>query len=65
MTSKKVRVIGADELRTRLGGISKQRVYKIARKPSFPTPAVVLKQGTLWLTDEVDSWIKIHRPPLA
>jgi predicted DNA-binding transcriptional regulator AlpA len=64
MVSRRVRVIGAQELQDRLGGVSRQRVYKIAKKPGFPAPVAVLKQGSLWLTDEVDAWIKIHRPPL-
>jgi prophage regulatory protein len=64
MGAKRVRVIGAEELRVRLGGVSRTRVYKIAAKPGFPPPVVKLKQGQLWLTDEVDAWIRIHRPPL-
>lgn len=60
MGSRRIRVIGAQELQVRLG-VSKTRVYKIAAKPGFPAPVIKLRQGQLWLADEVDAWIRIHR----
>jgi prophage regulatory protein len=61
--SKPMRFMGAAELCERLG-VSRQRTYKIAERPDFPKPVVKLAQGTVWLTEEIEAWMKIHRPPV-
>ncbi|MEV6346458.1 hypothetical protein [Actinoplanes sp. NPDC051851] len=48
--------MGAHEIRVRLGGVSRQRVYQLTSKPSFPTPIANLAQGKVWLADEVEAW---------
>jgi predicted DNA-binding transcriptional regulator AlpA len=60
-----VRLLGAHEIRVRLGGVSRQRVYQITSRADFPAPLAVLGQGKVWLADDVDAWIRTHRPELA
>jgi prophage regulatory protein len=57
--------MGTAEIRIRLGGISAQRVDTITRKPSFPRPVATLIMGRVWHRDEVEAWIREHRPKLA
>jgi prophage regulatory protein len=56
--------MGAHEVRVRLGGISRQRVYQITSHRSFPAPVAELQQGNVWDADEVEAWIREHRPDL-
>jgi prophage regulatory protein len=56
--------MGADEIRVRLGGIGRQRVYQITSRPDFPKPAADLVQGNVWLAGDVDAWITAKRPQL-
>ncbi|WP_285474814.1 AlpA family phage regulatory protein [Actinoplanes sp. NBRC 101535] len=42
--------------------VSRQRVYQLTRRSSFPEPAAVLASGTVWVTAEVIAWIRVHRP---
>jgi predicted DNA-binding transcriptional regulator AlpA len=62
--SKPMRLMGAAELCARLG-VSRQRTYKIAERPDFPEPVARLRQGTIWSSDDIDEWIRIHRRPLV
>ena len=62
MATKPLNIIGAHEIRVRLGGISRQRVYQITSRPDFPTPVADLAQGKVWLVDDVEAWIESHRP---
>jgi prophage regulatory protein len=57
-----VRLMGAHEIRVRLGGISRQRVYQLTSRADFPPEAAVLRQGKVWLGDEVEAWIVDRRP---
>ncbi|WP_328518403.1 DNA-binding protein [Actinoplanes oblitus] len=57
-----VMLVGTHEIRVRLGGISRQRVDQITRKPGFPKPLAELAQGRVWLADDVAAWQKTHRP---
>ena len=54
-------LMGAHEIRVRLGGISRQRVYQLTSSLDFPKPVADLAQGKIWLTDEVEMWITQHR----
>jgi predicted DNA-binding transcriptional regulator AlpA len=52
-----LRLVGAHEIRVRLGGVSRQRVYQLTSRPDFPAPVADLAQGKVWLVDDVDAWI--------
>jgi predicted DNA-binding transcriptional regulator AlpA len=56
--------MGAAEIRQRLGGISRQRVYQLTRRPDWPAPYDELVQGRVWRHEDVEAWIKQHRPDL-
>ncbi len=61
MAAKEIRLMGAHEIRVRLGGISRQRVYQITSRADFPAPAQDLAQGKVWFADDVEVWIAEHR----
>jgi prophage regulatory protein len=61
MAREKIRLMGAHEIRMRLGGISRQRVYQITNRSDFPKPTADLAQGKIWLTGAVETWIEQHR----
>jgi prophage regulatory protein len=65
MAVKPIRVVGAHEIRVRLGGVSRQRVYQITSRPDFPKPVADLTQGKVWLVDDVEAWIQSRRPKPA
>lgn len=46
----------------RLGGISRQRVYEITHYSHFPAPIADLVFGKIWLAEDVEAWIREHRP---
>jgi prophage regulatory protein len=52
-----LRLLGAHEIRLRVGGVSRQRVYQITSRPDFPPPVADLAQGRIWLADDVEAWI--------
>jgi prophage regulatory protein len=58
-------LMGKAEIRTRLGGISAQRVDEIVKRPDFPRPVAVLSLGRIWHRDEVEAWVRERRPKLA
>ena len=62
MTSQRVRLVGAHEIRVRLGGVSRQRTYQITSRSDFPAPIADLMQGKVWLADDVEAWMSTHRP---
>jgi prophage regulatory protein len=64
MTSR-LRLLGAHEIRVRLGGVSRQRAYQITSRADFPTPIADLAQGKIWLHDDVEKWMADHRPHQA
>ncbi|MEV8504455.1 DNA-binding protein [Actinoplanes sp. NPDC051475] len=57
-----LRLMGAHEIRLRLGKISRQRVYQITSGSDFPKPVADLAQGKVWLGSQVEAWIAEHRP---
>jgi predicted DNA-binding transcriptional regulator AlpA len=57
-------LMGVFELRKRLGGISRQRVDQVTRQPGFPPPCATLGHGRLWLTEDIEDWIRTNRPNL-
>ncbi|MFC3382540.1 helix-turn-helix transcriptional regulator [Couchioplanes azureus] len=57
MATKKLRLVGAHEIRMMLGGISRQRVYQITSRRDFPEPVAELAMGNVWRTEDVEAWI--------
>lgn len=55
-------LMGTAEIRIRLGGISAQRVDYLTKRPSFPAPVATLIMGRVWHRDDVERWIREHRP---
>ena len=58
------RLMGSAEIGRRLGGISRTRVYQITQRRGFPEPYAVLEMGNVWLADDVEAWIRQHRPEI-
>jgi predicted DNA-binding transcriptional regulator AlpA len=59
--SRSIRLVGAHEIRVRLGGLSRQRVYQLTNRPDFPTPVADLAAGKIWLAEDVELWISARR----
>jgi prophage regulatory protein len=57
-------LMGAREIEERLG-VSRQRVYQLTRREDWPEPYDTLAMGSVWRTEDVEAWIKEHRPDLA
>ncbi|MBL6279855.1 hypothetical protein JMF97_27230 [Micromonospora fiedleri] len=55
-------LLGLDEIRDLLGGISKQRATIIVGRKGFPDPVVTLKMGRVWDGKAVRAWIAENRP---
>jgi prophage regulatory protein len=53
-------LMGPGEIRERLGGISRQRVYQITSEPTFPQPYDELRMGKVWRIEDVEAWIRSH-----
>lgn len=56
--------MGAMEIADRLGA-SRQWTYVLTNRRDFPEPALVLGMGKIWLAEDVEAWIREHRPELA
>ena len=61
VATKPIRLMGAHEIRVRLGGVSRQRAYQITSRADFPEPVADLAQGKVWATEDVEAWMKVHR----
>jgi predicted DNA-binding transcriptional regulator AlpA len=55
-------LVGTHEIRIRLGGISRQRAHQITTTKTFPKPVATLTLGKVWRADDVEAWIRQHRP---
>ena len=55
--------MGALEVQRRLG-LSKKRADILMSRPDFPEPTH-LGRGRVWDAEDVEAWIRIHRPHLA
>jgi len=53
-------LMGPGEIRARLGGLSRQRVYQITTSADFPTPYDELLMGKVWRVEDVEAWIRAH-----
>ncbi|MFI6230107.1 helix-turn-helix transcriptional regulator [Micromonospora echinospora] len=58
-----LRVMGTAEIAEYLG-VSRQWVYAITSHRSFPAPIAELQQGNVWLAEDVERWVREHRPEL-
>lgn len=54
-------LMGQAEIADRLG-VSRQRVQQLVARPDWPTPYVTLAMGKVWKTEDVEVWIRDHRP---
>ena len=57
------KVLGVQEIADRLG-VGRGRVEQLAREPGFPEPTR-LALGRVWSAEDVEAWIREHRPELA
>lgn len=55
--------MGAYEIRMRLG-VSRQRVEQLMKRPDWPEPYEALATGRIWRTEDIEAWIRVHRPNL-
>lgn len=55
-------LMGPAEIGIRLGGLSPQRIYQITQQPNFPKPVARLIMGSVWHRDDVERYIREHRP---
>lgn len=53
--------MGQAEIADRLG-ISRQRVQQLIGRADWPKPFVVLAMGKVWKTEDIEAWIRNHRP---
>ena len=61
---RKIPLMGAAEIRRRLG-LSENRIYQLTSRRDFPEPVAELEMGRVWHRDDVEAWIREHRPKLA
>lgn len=61
-----IRLMGTAEIADRLG-VTPARVGQITDsvKLDFPRPLARLRMGQIWLAEDVEAWIKTHRPEIA
>lgn len=57
-------MMGAGEIQERLG-VTRQRAYIIVSRRDFPAPYQVLKMGSMWDAEDVEAWMRKHRPDLT
>jgi predicted DNA-binding transcriptional regulator AlpA len=55
-----LRLVGAHEIRGLLG-VSRQRVYQLAKRSDFPRPIAELAQGKVWVLADIEAWIGGYR----
>lgn len=60
----KGRLYGTSEIADRLG-VTRQRAHTITRQKGFPDPYEELVMGSVWLVEDVEAWIRKHRPDIA
>lgn len=55
------RLYGASEIAERLG-VTRQRAHVITHTKGFPEPYDTLAMGSVWRIEDVEAWIRAHRP---
>lgn len=58
-----LRLVASQEVQDMLG-VSRTRAYQITNSKSFPDPVAVLSVGRIWRAEDVERWIRQHRPDL-
>jgi prophage regulatory protein len=61
MRDRSIRIVGAHEIRSMLGDISRQRAWQITSRDDFPKPVAHLMQGMFWFAEDVEEWRDEHR----
>jgi prophage regulatory protein len=61
---KKLRLMGTAEIGARLG-VTRSRAHAITRDRDFPPPYQTLTMGSVWDAEDVERWIRAHRPEIA
>ena len=59
-----MRLMGTAEIAKAMG-VGRQRAYQISRQKGFPDPVDTLEMGAVWAAEDVEAWIREHRPKLA
>jgi prophage regulatory protein len=59
----KGRLYGTSEIADRLG-VTRQRGHVITRQKGFPEPYDELIMGSVWRVEDVEAWIREHRPEI-
>lgn len=54
-------LMGAAEIEKRLG-VSRQRVYQLTTRTDWPTPYDELAMGKVWRIEDIEAWVRTHRP---
>lgn len=54
-------LMGASEIGDRLG-VSRQRVQQLIARPDWPQPYDEIAMGKVWRIEDVEAWIREHRP---
>ena len=63
MAGKKITMMGTAEISRRLK-VSRERAYQLTGRRDFPEPYQRLAMGQIWDAEDVEAWIKVHRPKL-
>lgn len=61
--AKKVQLMGAWEIRERLG-YSRGWVERLISRRDFPEPYATLRMGSVWDAEDVERWIRENRPEI-
>lgn len=65
MDKTRIRLMGASEIADLLS-VSRQRASQLASRRDFPEPVAVLRQGGVWLAEDVEAWaVEAGRIPRA
>ncbi|MFF5070670.1 helix-turn-helix transcriptional regulator [Micromonospora olivasterospora] len=59
----KLRLVASQEVQEMLR-VSRTRAYQITNSKTFPDPVAVLSVGRIWRAEDVERWIRDHRPDL-
>lgn len=59
----KLRLVASQEVQEMLG-VSRTRAYQITNSKTFPDPVAVLSVGRIWRAEDVERWIREHRPDI-
>lgn len=61
MVATVAELMGTAEICARLG-VSRQRVQQLTARPDWPAPVATLRSGRIYRAEDVEAWIREHRP---